>query len=92
MATQKHIHRYEKIILGKNGYVVFRCNLPDCSHYIAERLARGKKSICNRCGDEMVLDTRAMKLVKPHCVDCIEIKTKTNKHDDILEFLEEKKI
>lgn len=84
-----HTHRYERKVLGKNGYTVFRCNLPDCMHYIAATLAEGKKTICNRCGCEMILDKRAIKLEKPHCVDCIETK-KSEAHDKLLEFIEGK--
>jgi hypothetical protein len=35
----------------------------------------------------MILDTRAMQLEKPHCVDCIQVKKKEG-HDEILEFIE----
>jgi late competence protein required for DNA uptake (superfamily II DNA/RNA helicase) len=84
--TTHHIHRYEKVILGKNGYTVFKCNLPDCAHYVAAKLVNGKQSICNRCGNVMIMDARAMKLTKVHCVDCIEVRKKEN-HDAILDFL-----
>lgn len=85
--SAQHTHRYEKVILGKNNYVVFRCNLPNCNHYIAEKLALGKVTICNRCGFQMLLDKRAMRLTKPHCVDCIQVRKK-DEHDKLLEFLE----
>lgn len=65
-----------------------RCNLPECTHYIAHHLAKGKMTLCNRCDREMLLDTRAMKLEKPHCPDCIKIR-KRPEHDKILEFLGE---
>ena len=84
----KHIHRYEKRVLGKKGYTVFMCNLPDCRHYIEESLAKGKRTICNRCGNEMILDARAIKLVKPHCANCIEVK-KGDTHERLLEYLKE---
>lgn len=82
-----HVHRYEKVILGKKGYTVFKCNLPLCNHYIQAKLAEGKMTLCNRCGNEMLLDKRAMKLVKPHCADCIIVKKKDS-HDALLEYLE----
>lgn len=85
--TPKHVHRYEKTVLGKNGYTVFRCNLPACSHYVHEKLVAGKRALCNRCGGEMIMDTRAMKLTKPHCSECIQVRKKPE-HDTILEFLE----
>lgn len=84
---QNHIHRYEKTILGKKGYTVFKCNFPNCTHYIAEKLAKNKTTICNRCGVEMILDARAMKFVKPYCVDCVQTK-KTDKSEAIADFLE----
>lgn len=86
----QHTHRYERAILGKDpskGYVIFRCNLPDCGYYIAARLVRGKRTICNRCGNDMLMDARAMKLEKPHCVDCIKVKKKPS-HDKLLEYIE----
>ncbi len=84
----KHIHRYEKTILGKNGYTVFRCNLPSCTHYVAANLALGRLTICNRCGEQMILDKRAARLTKPHCVNCIQVKKKSSQHDKLLEFIE----
>lgn len=65
-----HVHKYERVILGKNNYVVFRCTLPYCQHYIREALAAGKACICNRCGNEMHLDSKSMKLRFPHCHTC----------------------
>ena len=86
MNKSNHIHRYEKTVIGKNNYTIFRCNLPDCMHYIAAKLAEGKQTLCNRCGEVMILDKRAMTLIKPHCVDCIEVRKKEG-HDAILDFL-----
>ena len=85
--TYNHTHRYEKRVIGKKGYTVFVCNMPDCNHYISEALVRGKRSICNRCGADMLMDTRAMNLVKPHCADCIHIKN-NDIHDKLLELIE----
>ena len=65
-----HLHRYEKVILGKNNYTVFRCNLPLCNHYIREELAGGKLCLCNRCNEPMELDSKIMKLRLPHCHNC----------------------
>jgi hypothetical protein len=87
MPAKKHVHRYERTVLGRKGYIVWRCNLPDCSHYIADKLVKGKRTVCNRCGTDMLMDTRAMNLVRPHCVDCIETK-KSDTHDALLEFVE----
>jgi hypothetical protein len=71
-----HLHKYERVILGKNNYTVFRCILPLCQHYIRIELAGGKMCICNRCDKVMQLNSKNMKLRFPHCTDCTEPKQK----------------
>jgi hypothetical protein len=66
-----HLHKYERVTLGKS-YVVYRCQLPGCAHYIRKELVKGKKCICNRCLQPMILDSFAMQFVKPHCRACTE--------------------
>lgn len=71
----KHTHRYERVDIGvSKEYFVYRCTLPDCSHYLSESLVIGRKAICWRCGEEFVL-TKNLLFKKPHCEDCIERKT-----------------
>lgn len=71
----KHTHRYERVDIGvSKEYLVYRCTLPDCSHYLPESLVVGKKSICWRCGAEFVI-RKDLLFKKPHCEDCIERKT-----------------
>lgn len=81
----KHIHRYQRIKLGKN-YVVFKCDLPDCRHYLRPELVKDKISICNRCNEPFILDIAAMQLSKPHCLSCTKRKSKT--HGAIRDLLE----
>lgn len=70
----KHTHRYERVDIGVNKeYIVYRCSLPDCHHYLPETLVVGKKTICWRCGAEFIL-TRNLLFKKPHCENCIERK------------------
>jgi hypothetical protein len=75
----KHFHKYERVILGKNNYTVFRCILPHCTHYVREELASGKICLCNRCDEPMQLDGKMMKLRFPHCHDCTKPKQKKYK-------------
>jgi hypothetical protein len=85
---QTHIHKYERVILGKNNYTVFRCILPFCSHYIREELAAGKACQCNRCGKEMTLDSKAMKLRFPHCHNCTRpVQARYKKRKDLHDAL-----
>ena len=84
----KHIHRYQRGKLGNNGYIIYKCNLPTCNHYISKDLVSGKLCLCNRCGDEMIMDREAMTLAKPHCKDCtISKKPKLGKLKNVIEEL-----
>ncbi len=65
-----HLHRYKRVVIGKNGYTVFRCTMPGCSHYIRKDLAEGRLCQCSRCAQPMILDKFAMTLVNPHCKNC----------------------
>ena len=72
-AVVTHLHRYMRVRIGKKAdYTVFKCTKFGCNHYLPKKLAEGKVCECNRCGEEMVLDARAMRLEKPHCLSCIE--------------------
>ena len=81
MTTQRQIepctlHRYIRVNIGsKKEYIVYRCQNFGCNHYIPKKLAPGKLCACNRCGNEMELDSRAMLLEKPHCITCVQSKT-----------------
>jgi hypothetical protein len=86
------LHRYIKVNIGrKKDYIVFRCQNAGCNHYVPRTLAENKVCQCNRCGEVMKLDSRAMLLEKPHCIDCVESRNKpevdTPGLDIITEFL-----
>jgi len=80
----KHIHRYERAKIGKE-YVVYRCNLPNCNHYLARHLVKGKISLCNRCGNPMLMGALQLSLAKPHCMNCIKPKGEQDKIKQMLE-------
>jgi hypothetical protein len=89
MTKYTHVHRYEKAVLGKKrDYIVYRCNLPGCMHYLPKKLAKGKLSVCNRCENKFVLTPAALELQKPHCLDCTNRRNPVNL-DIIKDFLEE---
>lgn len=71
---QKHTHKLRKIKY-KSGNSTFFCVL-DCSFKISPALALGKKTICNRCGEEFILNEYSIRLTKPHCVRCHKSKDK----------------
>ena len=73
---EKHLHRYKRAKLGKNNYIIYKCMVPSCTHYIGRDLVEGNLCACNRCGEPMVMDKFAMSLAKPHCHSCTERKDK----------------
>ena len=78
MPVIKHTHKYVRAggKTGKKG--IFICKHADCSHILHKDLLIFRKSICNRCGIEFVLDSYAITLKKPHCEKC----TKSKKGDE----------
>lgn len=70
-----HIHRLKKHKYS-TGSTIFFCILPDCHYKIDSALALGKKSICNICGNEFIMNEYSLKLVKPHCNECGKVRVK----------------
>jgi hypothetical protein len=65
---KKHTHKYFRDDIGiKKSYIVYRCAVPDCYHYIPENQIIGRKSICFRCGDEFVVSHLLAKQTCPNC-------------------------
>jgi len=65
------IHKYKRVDIGRdkdNPYYVYRCLLPNCNHYIPEKLILGRTSICWSCLNEFVITVP--KKLKPICVSC----------------------
>lgn len=74
-----HIHKYYRVILKKRSkgnvptgedYVVYKCGLSGCGHYIARKLAVNRESICWECGEKFTLNLKALRLKKPRCPNC----------------------
>ena len=87
MASHVGPHKYIRVKVGKNKRVFVKCDIPGCPHYLKhEVLALGRMSICNRCGDEMILTKLNMQLAKPHCDACT--KSKKEGVSKIAELLE----
>lgn len=69
--NRKHVHKYRKVEIS--GDMIWACGAPECQHHMPHHMRNlipGKKSICWSCGNEMILDERAMKLDMPICVEC----------------------
>ncbi len=66
----QHVHKYQRITLGNKGYVVLKCALPKCKHYIRRELAVGRASICWKCGMELILTMQNTNSKKPIHEEC----------------------
>lgn len=87
-----HVHKYKRTEIGgrrivremgrrfikkTDGYPVFKCMIPDCPHYLPMALALGRKSICWRCGRELVIDEAMLNMAKPSHKDCAKAAKET---------------
>jgi ribosomal protein S27AE len=66
---QKHIHKFNRHIFD-SGNKMFFCVLPDCTFKVKTALSLGKRSICNRCGNDFIMNEYSIRLAKPHCDEC----------------------
>lgn len=64
------VHKYERVKLGTKGFEVFKCVLPNCSHYIRKELVFGKVTKCWRCDKDIVMTKPMARMKKPHCRNC----------------------
>lgn len=71
----KHIHQYQQVALKTSKRSVFRCMLPDCSHYLPEpEFAIGRSTICNMCPLVFLLQREHLDIKKPVCPACKELR------------------
>ena len=66
-----HLHKYQRTILGRRNWLIYRCMVPGCTHYIDADLILNRLCECWRCGNAMAINKRAALLAKPHCDDCV---------------------
>lgn len=50
-----------------------------CTHYVRLDMAENRICACNRCGEPMILDKKALMLAKPHCLNCTRVKDEAKK-------------
>lgn len=71
MPVLNHIHSYIKF---KKRPGFFRCNSPDCTHFIERDAILNKLSLCTSCGNQMILTREDLRRAKPKCLDCANTK------------------
>lgn len=78
MPPLKHIHKYQREEAGKKGWVIYRCILQGCSHYLpVATMMIGKESLCHGTCDGNVIysaEDFTQKLKRPMCAGCREIR------------------
>jgi len=67
----EHVHKYKKVTMGKN-FVVYKCVLPGCTHYVRSELAVGRFSLCWMCEGQFVMTEISATRLKPKCQSCID--------------------
>jgi hypothetical protein len=77
----KHVHRYKRDILGR-GYVIYKCTLPGCTHYIAETLLINRIALCGKCNEPFVIGKFEAKMAIPRCENCV----KSSPDEDLTEL------
>ena len=66
----KHVHKYKRMRTGrKKDYLVYRCFVPGCTHYIAEEHIINRETLCWACAQPFVITYKLIK-VKPICQNC----------------------
>jgi len=70
---QSHPHKLKRHKYP-SGNAVYFCTLPDCHYKIDVPLALGKRSMCNICDREFIMNEYTIKLKFPHCNDCGKVK------------------
>lgn len=66
----KHVHKYVRVKMKGGEYIVYKCVLPGCTHFINRDLVVGHETLCWKCGTTIVMTMKLATLRKPHCVDC----------------------
>lgn len=70
-----HTHKLKKHKY-KTGVAVYFCTLPDCHFKIDVALSLGKRTICNICNEEFIINEYTTRLTRPHCTGCGKVKVK----------------
>lgn len=72
MSSGKHTHKLKRHTYSNKESVYF-CVL-DCPFKVKVELALGKLTVCWRCGKSFNINEYALRLAKPHCMDCKKAK------------------
>ena len=70
MSKSNHkVHKYIRVNVTKT-WVIYKCCLPNCPHFVPVKLVIGRDCICYRCGNVFTMTNHTSTLKRPHCKDC----------------------
>jgi len=81
----KHLHEYMRSSGSKN---IYRCMDPDCTHYQQKEFLVGKRAICHKCKNDMILTKDQLKNRIPSCMNCSKSRA-AKRVKDVRNFLAE---
>ncbi len=86
MENTKHLHLYERIRARPNYY---KCNHPDCTHYLHKMYLPHKRAICYVCLEPFIITSNSLRFAKLRCEGCRQNKPKEMTTDpDLTKMLE----
>jgi len=91
MPKEKHVHKYVRVAMGSRGWTVYKCSIPDCTHFIQEKLVIGRSTICWRCGSTFIMTRHTATLKEPHCRSCTgrnPLERSNNLVDDLSDLID----
>src|SRR5271169_1268254 len=90
MPVINHVHKYIRKTVGRNNFPIYRCILPDCSHFLQSALVEGRKSLCYFCDKEFIINRKqvARGIAKPQCGCKNKIKVKKLPITDVGDILQ----
>lgn len=67
-------HKYERVAWGAKGTLVYKCQLPACTHYLHPEMVVGQLSICPKCRGQFLMTKAKAQRKKPKCDHCVKKK------------------
>jgi DNA-directed RNA polymerase subunit RPC12/RpoP len=84
-----HVHKYQLLLWGRKKTPIFKCMLDDCTHYVMQKLALNRTSICWKCGRHFKLTKAKLTRKKPKCDYCSGKINVLNRLDELIGGLDE---
>src|SRR6266498_1358996 len=86
-------HKYKRIKWkSREGsgepYIIFKCMLQGCTHYVPRDVVIGNETLCWKCGKAFQMTPASVYLAKPHCLSCTKGKKDRVSVEDVMTHLD----